>query len=221
MFVESMTFEEIRQEFEKDKKTLISKIVHHSNEVIKLMRKTNMSRYERYFDYTSPRKNKWIYHFFCDQPKGKKFRVNMYCYFHTHNSYAVISYAHNIDQLIYMSGHFFTRYFQREKPGHETMHDIVRLYLSENSELIVQGIKEEKPGTKIWQAFVQSSRGVGLGYLYQNVNVVEMRTFVTNDMLKGDQVTLSKQLEERFKLHCVRNSPGEIPAADTTGFIST
>lgn len=220
MFVESMTFEEIRQEFEKDKKTLISKIVHHSNEVLKLMRKTNMSHYDKHFEYISPRKNKWVYHFAGDKKGKDNFRIYNYCWFHTHNSYAVIVYSPANARLTYISGHFFTRFHQRAKTERENMHDLVRLYLSTNNNTATQPIKEEKPGSGVYQVFSQSGSGVGLGYFYKKENIVELRTFITNDMLKGDQIALSKLLEEKFKIHCVRNSPGELPAADTTGFIS-
>ena len=207
MFVESMTFEEIRHEFEKEKQTLTNKIFFHSNQVLKLMRKTNMSKYDKYFEYTSPRKNRWIYRFEATGKGENHFHITNYCYFYTHNSYAVITYLPDNGHLVYFSGHFFTRFLQREKLETESMHDIVRTYFNTNRQIITEGIKEEKKGTGIYQGFIQSKTGVGLGYIYSKVKVTEMRTFITNDMLKGNQVERSKQLEEKFKIHIVRNSP--------------
>jgi hypothetical protein len=207
MFVESMTFEEMRKEFEKEKRALLGKIVHHSNKVLKLMNQTNMNSYDKHFDYLSPNKNRWVYHFVADKKGRNHFRIDTYCYFQTNKSYAVISYAVEIDRLFYISSHFLTRYFERQNLTSDNMHDLIRTYYRNNANLITQAIKEEKPGTGIWQVFVQTSTGVGLGYLYNNCNIVEMRTFITNDMLKGNQVEMSKQLEEKFKIHIVRSSP--------------
>jgi hypothetical protein len=208
MFVESMTFEEIRAEFEKEKQILTNKIIRHSDQVLKLMRKTNMSHYDKYFDYISPRKNRWVYHFEATAKGANHFTITNYCYFYTHNSYAVITYLPETNHLVYLSGHFFTRFLQREKLETESIHDIVRTYFTTNNQLATEGIKEEKPGTGIFQAFMQTKTGVGLGYVYAKIKITEMRTFITNDMLKGNQVERSKQLEEKFKMHIVRNSPG-------------
>lgn len=221
MFVESMTFEEIRAEFEKEKNALTNKILNHSGQVLKLMRKTNMSSYDKYFDYISPRKNRWVYHFGASAKGKDNFTITNYCYFYTHSSYAVINYAPVTDHLTYLSGHFFTRFLQREKLNTESIHDIVRTYFKTNETTVTQAIKEEKPGTGIYQAFVQSKTGVGLGYIYSKERITEMRTFITNDMLKGNQVELSKQLEEKFKLNCVRNSPGERNLNSVNGLETT
>ena len=200
---------------------LTNKIVRHSDQVMKLMRKTNMSKYDKYFDYTSPRKNRWVYRFSATGRGENYFHITNYCYFYTHNSYAVITYMPETNHLIYLSGHFFTRFLQREKLATESIHDVVRTYFETNNRLVTDGIKEEKPGTGIFQAFVQTKTGVGLGYVYSKLKVTEMRTFITNDMLKGDQVERSKQIEEKFKLNCVRNSPGERNLNSVNGMETT
>jgi len=209
MFVESMTFEEIRQEFEREKRSLTGKIVHYSGKILKRMRKTNMSFYEEFLEYISIQKNRWVLHFQGDHKLNKNFRIYQYCWFYRQRSYSVMSYAVETDQLMYFSGHFFTRFYQREKLESENMHDLVRTFFKTNSLTVTQALKEVEPGSNIWQVFVQTNTGVGLGYWHRKVNVVEMRTFITNDMLKGSQVELSKQLEEKFKLNLVRKSPGE------------
>jgi hypothetical protein len=51
--------------------------------------------------------------------------------------------------------------------------------------------------------------GAAFGTLHRALNLVELRTFITNDMLKGDQVALSKALEERFQIGVVRKKEAE------------
>src|SRR5438045_4088646 len=115
MFVESMSFEELRREFEKDKPSLVTKIMQHSGAVIKQMRKVNMTRFDKYYDWVSPRKNRWSYHFEVDFKIAKNnFYISQYCLFFTERSYAVLLYAKDSDRLTYYTSHFFTRYFQRE-----------------------------------------------------------------------------------------------------------
>ena len=114
MFVESMTFHEIRKEFEKDKRALITKIVVHSKKVMKMMRQSNMSSYDKYYEYKSPLKNNWVYHFQARGAHPDKFESKQYCLFYLKGGYAVIAYALKEDRICYYDGHFFTRFFQRE-----------------------------------------------------------------------------------------------------------
>ncbi|MGE0635099.1 MAG: hypothetical protein AB7G44_00995 [Bacteroidia bacterium] len=208
MFVESMTFEEIRQEFEKDKYFLIRKIAEHSKQVLKLMRKTNMRTYNKYFEYISPRKNHWYYCFKAspDKAKGKMF-VEQYCCFYTYRSYAIINYSLEADKLFYYTSHFFTRYFEREGLDTQDPHKVIKLFIDSNPLVASQPLADV--GNGVWTLFAQMSTGVGLGYMHRKIKLEEFRTFISNDMLKGTQVELSKQLEERFKLHIVRNSPAD------------
>ena len=63
-------------------------------------------------------------------------------------------------------------------------------------------LKEEYE--KKYDIFVQMKEGVGLGTLHEDLDITELRTFITNDMLKGDQVLLSLMLDERYKIGAVR-----------------
>jgi hypothetical protein len=209
MFVESMTFEEIRAEFEKEKKALMNKVFLHGKQVSKLMRKTNMHTYHKYFEYYSPRKNHWFYKLTTIEENKGQLGFMLYCHFVTKRSYAIIFYDVKTDRLYYHTSHFFTRYFQREGLASERPYDIIKAFAESNTKIITQSLKEISPG--VWQLFGQMTQCVGLGYIHHKFNIHEYRTFITNNMLKGTQVELSKQLEEKFKIHIVRNSPGDRP----------
>jgi hypothetical protein len=207
MFVESMTFEELRREFERDKESLVSKVRFHSAKLIKQMRKTNRSTLDQYYEYVSPRKNRFVYHFMITSPKREDFRINVYAYFFTKRSYAVLIYSITSNRLLYCTSHLFTRYYQLHELDNDIVHDLIKKFMNAEHISVTQPLKPM--GNGVWQAFIQMNTGVALGYLHNLINLVELRTFITNDMLKGEQVELSKQLEEKFKIHVVRKSPDQ------------
>jgi len=199
MFVESMSFEEIRKEFDRDKPALASKMVHHSSSIMKQMRKTNMTHFEKYYDWVSPRKNRWTYHFELNgKVTGNNFLIRMYCLFFTERSYAVVVYSRDTDRVMYYTSHFFTRYFQREGLPREDLHEIIRTFLAENNDLITQPMKLIQSDQ--YDSFIKMRTGAAFGTLHKTLNLLELRTFITNDMLKGDQVALAKALEEKFQI---------------------
>jgi hypothetical protein len=129
----------------------------------------------------------------------------VYAYFFTKRSYAVLIYSITTDRLIYCTSHVFTRYYQRHELDNDIVHDLVKKFMNDEHITVTQPLKPM--GNGVWQAFIQMNTGVALGYQHKHLNLVELRTFITNDMLKGDQIELSKQLEEKFKIHVVRKSP--------------
>ena len=157
------------------------------------MRKTNATQFSKYYDWVSPLKNRWTYHFDVNYKIAKThFFITEYCVFFTERSYAVLTYSVNSDRLTYFTSHFFTRYFQREGLPREDLHEVIRKFLSENTDFITQPMKEKQ--TDKYDSFIQMKTGAAFGTLHKAINLVEMRTFITNDMLKGDQVALSKAL---------------------------
>jgi hypothetical protein len=199
MFVQSMTFEEIRKEFEKDKIALLRKVGSHSNHVVRIMRKTNATTFKKYFEWISPNKNRWWYEFDADYKIAKNnFYIKTYCLFFTERSYAVIVYSMVTDQITYFTSHFFTRYFEREHLPTQDPHLVIRSFIDNNSELVTQPLKhlfEEK-----YDSFIQMKTGVGFGTMHHKIKLVEVRTFITNDMLRGKQIELSHALDEKFQL---------------------
>ena len=50
MFVESMSFEELRKEFDKEKNIILTKLTKHSEKVQRQMRKVNMTQFDKYYE---------------------------------------------------------------------------------------------------------------------------------------------------------------------------
>jgi hypothetical protein len=59
-----------------------------------------------------------------------------------------------------------------------------------------------------YDVLIQLKTGAAFGLLLSAINRVEMRTYITNDMLKGDQVALSKALNEKFHFGVLRKKEG-------------
>jgi hypothetical protein len=204
MYVESMSFEEIRREFDKEETVMSNKIWLHSGHVLRQMRKTKMTALDKYFEWTSPNKNKWTYHYTIDltKPKADQFFVSLYCIFFTERSYAVLSYSKNTGRISYFTSHFFTRYFERENLSHANYHDVIRKFMTVNTHFITSPVKKIFEGK--FDVFIQLKSGAAFGSLHSAIDLVQMRTYITNDMLKGDQVALSKALDEKFQLGVLR-----------------
>src|ERR1051326_2880041 len=124
MFLETMTFKEIRREFDKEEEHLQNKLINHSAQVEKQMRKVNMKKFRKYYTWTSPNKNTWTYLFDFERHNSKTtFIIPLYCLFFTERSYAVLIYTQNHGNIIYLTSHFFTRYYEREKLPTDNVHE--------------------------------------------------------------------------------------------------
>jgi hypothetical protein len=207
MFVESMTFEEMRKEYDKDMPSIKRKLAGHSDDVVKQMRKTNMKTFYKEYSWVSPLKNRWtyIFNFNLDLNKNPK-TFPLYCVFFTEKSYSVLSAAGD-HILAYFTSHFFTRYIEREGLQRYDIHEAVKTYMKRNPGLVIQ--KEKHLFDDRWSVFVQHKEGVAFGTEYEKLQFVEMRTFITNDMLKGNQIDLSKKLDEQFHIGTIRKNQEE------------
>src|SRR5436190_22808498 len=113
MFVEFMTFDEIRKELHRDKEYLSLKILNEAQKLKKYMRQYNVSFLNKFRDYVSPRKNRWLLHFKYNKKTDPEMGIDVWCHYPVQKGYRVICYDVNKDHILYYKGHFFTRYFQR------------------------------------------------------------------------------------------------------------
>jgi hypothetical protein len=208
MFVESMMFEEIRKEFEKDRKSLLMKVVMHSQHVRRLMRKTKATVLKKSYEWISPNKNRWVYNFDIDYKVAKdNFHILIYCLFYTERSYAVLLYSTSTDRLTYFTSHFFTRYFERAELQTHDIHETFRIFIANNPHMVTHSLTHLFDNK--YDAFIQMKTGAGFGTFHRKINLVELRTFITNDMLKGKQIELSRSLDQQFNLGIVRKKEEE------------
>lgn len=206
MVVDTMSYEEIVAEFNKD-------WINYFPDVID--RHLNDNKYRRFMlkqakddipvsfkpiSIKSPRGNTYILQI---NSKGKSdykkngFLFVVYMYYHRPEGiYAVMLCSNsshsfsNTSYNIYIP-HFFDRYRERElkdihKPKMETIID----FFQHNSTGKYSTFESEKYKNSI---FFTVPSGVMLGSIY-NSNINELRTYITFEMLKGEQVDNSKSL---------------------------
>lgn len=212
MFVESMSFTQMRNQALDDLKPIVSKVIHHGKAISRVMRKTNMSHFKKYYDYTAPvTKNHWLYSIELKNAFAKSYSYTCFSYFETgKKSYAAILVAPNTREVFYFTKHFFDRYNERLALGGKSRREVMMAFLEDNNNFswIPTG-KKRKSGLP--EVFVQMKYGVGLGAWHMDINFVELRTFITNEMLKNDQIILSYHLEEATPIKVVRDEDEIIP----------
>lgn len=79
--------------------------------------------------------------------------------------------------------------------------------MNDNGLMVAQKVGEEQGSS--FDIFMQMKTGVALGTRHKNVEVIELRTFITNAMLKGEQVTLSISLDEKYHIGAIRKKQAE------------
>lgn len=201
MLVESMSFNQMRKQVLADIPVLAKKMKPHIDAILKVMRKTNLSRFGKFYEYITPQnKNRWLYKI---ESNGKieSTHVITLTYFHTSRGYAAILYNLTTKRIFYFTPHFFDRYCER-KLDIKNIKQLLTTFIDENNRLIIlpKGIIIE--GRQ--NADVQIKHGMGLGSYHPEIDFVEMRTFINNNMLIGDQVEISYQVEKQFNIEIDR-----------------
>lgn len=210
MFVESMSFEQMRNQALDDLKPIVAKVLHHGKAISRVMRKTNMSHFKKYYDYTAPvTKNHWVYSIELANAFAKSYGYTCISYFETgKNNYAAIVVAPATNCVFYFTKHFFDRYNQRLGLGKQTRRDVMLRFLEDNQHLAWSETGKIKAGKP--QVLMQTKYGAGLGHVHDEINFIEMRTFISNEMLSDSQLDISFHLEEETPVEVIRPLDDEI-----------
>lgn len=199
MFVESMSFKEIRQEILSDITTVQNKLLAQAKTISKVMRKTNIRRIKKFYEYRSPvNKNHWLYQLEIIDPYSTRFYVNLISQFTTTHGYCAVTYIPDSGRTYIFKSHFFTRYNQRNEIGLVMPKDIMETFLDENPYYVHRLLEQTGPDKH--EVFVQFAYGVGLGEYYSSLNLFNIRTFITNDMLKSNQIEISHEIEKTYDI---------------------
>jgi hypothetical protein len=154
--------------------------------------------------YTSPRKNKWIIFFEARSKKevGDNCRICCTTYFNTkHGTYAVlVTFTEGKQHLILYPPHFFSRFASRCGIELHGVDLIVRFFQYNYNYVFT--FKDVPLGENTYrrEVYGTAKEGVALGFLTDNANVL-FKTFITYDMLKGEQIdtfTANEQLRQEI-----------------------
>lgn len=148
--------------------------------------------------------NNWIILFEAASKKDKNdSKVTFVCYFNTdHGYYAVMPTSTSGKfHFIFYQPHFFSRYAQRHGSD---LHgkDLIAQYFKKNYSYIFE-IKEKLVGStdSVYEVYGSSLHGVAMGIAINSGNIF-FRTFVSYEMLKGEQVeTYTSNENIRKEIH--------------------
>ena len=194
MIVPSMTLEEIRKEIEKDYPILYRKLGYMSEDMRKKLSKQQLlNGYETFFDYRSKYKNQWVNRICVFKP-----HVNIQCMLVYHNGKGHVGIVVTAKRnLIYHTGHFFSRFNERKNLGLVTFHDIICHYLTESNAIDIQEMEEVAPGVFTMFAVVPS--GIIMGTVHRPFSLIKANTFLSHEMLNHRQTELKNLVKETMK----------------------
>ncbi len=204
MFVETLTPEEMCLQVQRDYPTVRTKMNLHIDSILKIMRKTSLTSFNKYFEYISPKgHNRWVYKIISNGKRENTQFITI-CYWRTQKGYAAISYQPTQNRITYYTPHFIERYAQRKH--HTTLikdiKEFMTTFIEENIKVVITGTSPQEDEKQ--EINMHYKHGLGFGTLYSKLNFIEMRTFINNNMLKGDQVEKSYAIEEQFNLDIKR-----------------
>lgn len=151
------------------------------------------SRFPVYMSYvyTSKNKNKWIIQLEARNKKeyGEFSRIRFIVLHNTpHGIYAImVSFVDGMPELIFYPPHFFSRFKERTRQSLSGVELIARFF-KYNSSYVYETKGVQLPGN-MWRTEIYGSteEGVAMGVKSVEGNIL-FKTFVTYDMLKGEQI---------------------------------
>ena len=193
MIVPSMNLEEIKAEIAKDHAILYRKSIFVGHELERELRLKSNERKKLSFDYFSKYKNNWVYAF--DITKKDVICSFMIYYYSDRGLNAFLKLGDNIG-LVFFSAHFFTRFNERLKLNYTSPKQIIHYFLNNNSGFAFHKI--DLIDKNRYKFFCRFRDGIALGTMDLETHIYKMNTFITPDMLLGDQQELNDNLSSQL-----------------------
>lgn len=209
MVVESMTPHEVVNEYRRDfpevyKKVLTFKKYNENKErrfMIKHKPQTPVTIFR--FNYTSKSRNNFIIEGFSNSYsywKKEGCIWNIFMDFYYHGGRNIIVCTHDDVDMIWLIPHFIQRY--NERFLHSNVGDVAMTFLMRNKLFISM---RDRQATYKDSFFIAVQDGVVLEERIMP-NVACFKTFLSKDMLKGNQIDKNKQLGEILKDYYMEDS---------------
>jgi hypothetical protein len=195
MLVESMSFAEVRREIEKDHEVVRRKSTYHCESIKKVMRKTKMSSFKKFFPYFSPAKNNWLYGIVVPG-KNKNPLFYYMAYFYTEKGITVVQPLAS-NAMNYFNGHFFVQYDNRLKLNLRTPREWLITFMDSNIGFVSKNLSVIKPGVSECVAY--ANNGLCLGEYHHDVNIHFYRTFVSENLLFPNQLIIYNNLKANYE----------------------
>lgn len=188
MIVPAMNTQQLQQEYIKGYINLNRKVSSFINKIRRQV-KGNTQKFV-FYTYKDPQKNNWGSHIIVGK---KQYVLNAFLLF---NDPVKGKCAMNMNlktgAINTFTGHFFKRYNERLQLGYKETIDSMQHFFLNMVEFSTEKTQDNRFHAEL-------PNGVGFGYFYSE-DWMEFKTFLTNDMLKGNQQKLSAALQEEMNI---------------------
>ena len=188
MLVASMTLDEIKHSIDKEMPSVINKLAGIGKPYLKHLRKYKIKNFERYHEYISLTKNRWLMHF-SRRENEKDLTYVLSVYFQMATGYGAVIFNHK--WYYYLTPHFLKRYNERLELKIINPIDRLKYYMSHMDEIVHIPIDEVKPG--VIKYFATTNEGVVMGTYNKNLQMFKMNTFLNHKTLSGKQRNLANE----------------------------
>lgn len=203
-----MSFEEIRAEILKDYHSEINgravglhpkyeRYLKARLDKIPSANKRRAARYPKAYQLKSASKNNWLVVYDRDR---LDYLLTFVCYFYTAKglkAYMKLAPPENTT-LIACTGHFFKRYRERLHLEHTNPMDGMIRFFTHNPIVYNKNIGEPI-ADGVHQVFSRYPEGLGLGFKDDNIGLVTINTFLSENELKGNQIGLDTEIREALQ----------------------
>ncbi len=185
MLVPAMNLAEIRKEIDKDFEIVVRKSLFVLKDLKKEHAPLRQKRIIKVYDYFSKFKNNWIFKW--DVDKKVTLPVYLVWYIGDRGLTAIQTFP-NQRGLFYYTSHYFKRYNERLNLEINDPKKLLHIFMQNHLAYTFQFLEEIAPG--VWKFFAYTKNGVALGTYIQSQDYYKMNTFITHDMLKGNQLEI-------------------------------
>lgn len=190
MIVPKMTHEEVRKEFMHDLQRMKARATNTFNQLLMDLQKRKQQHAVETVVWKSASHNRWMMLFYLDRQQSVCAHV---CLTLDHGGFLkTLSATHveDYDELFISEYniHFYKRYNERLKLGLTKPEQIVKHFHKHNPRMdTTTELKQIENESKL-NLFLPLYNGVGLGFRHDDIRLIEMKTFISNEMLHESQM---------------------------------
>ena len=194
MIVSTMSNEEVVKELLSDVDIVTRKAEYTADGLRRALMKTKDFPFIKAYDYVTPKtKNKWIY---IVDIKSKKHEIFvMPVNYHYTNIGLRAALVTENKEVVFYTGHFFSRYIEREGIDILSPVDKMKDFFLNNP--IINYTRGSKLEEGVYEIIGAVKTGVVLG-LSMGWNLMICNTYLSNEMLKGDQTLIARELKNEL-----------------------
>ena len=222
MLVETMSFEEIRAEILKDYHSEINgravglypkyeRYLKARLDKIPSANKRRAARYPKAYQLKSASKNNWLIIFDRDR---LDYLTTFICYYYTAKglkAYMKLAPPENTGLITY-TGHFFKRYRERLNLEHVNPVDGLKRFFTNNPHGVTHPTGEPI-ADGVHPVSLYLPDGLGLGFKDDNIRLVTINTFLSNNELKGNQKDIGPKVRQELQVKYIEalENANELP----------